>query len=155
MKSTSWTSPPPPYIPTCFPNLCKTITKAEATELGRILCRQLVLLAISSLVTAIGNPLPSWLLGKGLVSQSNNFHAPPPTRLGQFFAPAWVFLPGCTEWSSYFCSGASRGKCCLSAVHSTIVFSASKVVLPLTLHVFLPQEIYHLSHLFLKNWWMF
>lgn len=122
-----------------FPNRSKTTMKAGTLLilLGRILCGQLDLLAIGLLVTATGNPFPSWLSGKGLISQSNKFHTPPPASLGQFSAPASGFLPGCTEYqikrlSFTFAVEPGRAQCCLSAVHSIIVFSTSKVLLPLT-----------------------
>lgn len=45
-------------------------------------------LAPGLLVTATGNPFPSWLLGKGLVSQPNKFHTPPPApRVSSLLLP--------------------------------------------------------------------
>lgn len=120
-----------------FPNLSKTTVKAGTilVLLGSILCRQLVLLAIGFLVTATGNPFPSWLLGKGLISQSNKFHTPPPASFaGSLLQPqapcqvVWRAIKFPLQWSQQ----PARAQCCVSALPSTTVSPTSKVLLPLS-----------------------
>lgn len=86
--------------------------------LGRILCRQLVLLAKGSLVTATGNSFPPWLLGKGLMNQSQKFHAPPSASLGRSpLLPQASCQGALSDQITLQCSQRAQGRS--PALHST------------------------------------